>query len=140
MKDILIESQNYLIDPNYSNQRKPMYHRHKYKVYDGGEDLLQLTFSLSSSFNQEEENKKVFNPNSTEENVNNFSSIEEIIKQLKEIDSLVDVDELKNFSLSTEVIIFVENYISPFLSMELRNSQQTFKPYQNFIRKVIFFI
>ncbi|ORY18283.1 hypothetical protein LY90DRAFT_677221 [Neocallimastix californiae] len=135
MKDILIESQNYLIDPNYSNQRKPMYHRHKYKVYDGGEDLLQLTFSLSSSFNQEEENKKVFNPNSTEENVNNFSSIEEIIKQLKEIDSLVDVDELKNFSLSTEVIIFVENYISPFLSMELRNSQQTFKPYQNFIRK-----
>ncbi|ORX65792.1 hypothetical protein BCR32DRAFT_286417 [Anaeromyces robustus] len=145
---------------NYNNNKRYFCHRHKFKIYDEEDEVLISSIPLSNSYylnssdvkkvkgkengkNKEKEKGKEKELISTnyqflrkEKNEKKiFNSLDEIIKKLKEIDSLVDVDELKNFSLSTDVIIFIEENISPFLTKELRTYHPSFKPYQDFINK-----
>jgi len=139
MKNILNESGRYRNNTN-GISKQSLRHRHKYNIYDNTDDLLS-NIPLSNSSNPERNTHTMVNqPNLLYDNQvqksNTFNSYEDIIKGLKEIDSLIDVDELKTFSLSTEVILFIENNLSPFLSLQLRKHHQSFVPYQNFIQKV----
>ncbi|ORX44481.1 hypothetical protein BCR36DRAFT_126137 [Piromyces finnis] len=136
VKDILNESKEYHKDSK-DIQKGFLCHRHRYKIYKEMDD----TIPLSNSFNQKSQKDKDQMENQKQlmnhkENLNKYKSIDEIVKKLKEIDSLIDVDELKTFSLSSEVINFIEENISSFLSLELRNNHQSLKPYQDFIKKV----
>ncbi|OUM58119.1 hypothetical protein PIROE2DRAFT_64614 [Piromyces sp. E2] len=139
MKDILNESREY---PRSSKviQKRSLCHRHRYRIYDEIEDIMLSNFSLSNSnnveigkFNDQIDIQLV----DQKEKLDSYKSIDEIIKKLKEMDSLIDVDELKTFSLSSDVINFIEENISPFLSLELRNNHQSYRPYQDFVKKIL---
>jgi len=142
MRDILNESRE---NPRDSKviQKRSLCHRHRYKIYDEVEDVMLSNIPFSNSFNPETNNDNDLVENQLVDKKekpksNSYKSIDEIVKKLKEIDSLIDIDELKTFSLSSDVINFIEENISPFLSLELRNYHQNYRPYQDFIKKVIF--